>query len=197
MRTRLKPRHKLWRGKASDFREDGPLDWYDTIFELIDLRSFSNLWYWVGLSIFWSTVGHWVIGVPHDMIRRAAHDDHTLHDVEVLASIYVRRLLYITRTGGVWIVAFLSFALSGLALMAIAYSVEFAQALLCLVVPASLVFAMTLRTALRIEGGEGQGPALLRRLSRHRISVQVVGMVSIFLTAVFGMYQNMLIGVYG
>ena len=47
------------------------MHWYDKIFELIDLRSFSNLWYWLGLSIFWSTVGHWVLGVPHDIVYPA------------------------------------------------------------------------------------------------------------------------------
>ncbi len=173
------------------------MHWYDKIFELIDLRSFSNLWYWLGLSVFWSTVGHWVIGVPHDMIRRAATDSQTMEDVEALSAIYVRRLLFIARTAGVWLVAFLSFLLSGLVLLAVEYGVEFAQALLCLVFPGSIVLLLTLRTARMIEAGEGQGTALLRRLRRHRISVQVIGMFAIFATAVFGMYQNLLIGVYG
>lgn len=175
------------------------MHWYDKIFELIDLRSFSNLWYWLGLSIFWSTVGHWVLGVPHDMIRRAQDpkDTQALHDVEALASIYVRRLLYIARTAGVWLVAVLSAAISALVLLAVTYRVEFAQALLCLMLPGTVVFLLTLRTARRIEAGENHGPALIRRLRRHRMSVQGVGMLSIFVTAVFGMYQNMLIGVYG
>lgn len=175
------------------------MQWYQTIFELIDMRSFSNLWYWLGISVFWSTVGHWVLGVPHDLIRRAAKGDNPqdMHDVETLIAVYVRRLLYIGRTAGVWMVAFLSFILSFLMLLATGYDVEFAQALLCLLVPASLVFLLTLRTARMIEAGEGEGHVLLRRLHRHRLSVQVVGMISIFCTGVFGMYQNMLIGVYG
>lgn len=175
------------------------LQWYQTIFELIDMRSFSNLWYWVGLSIFWSTVGHWVLGVPHDLIRRAEknEDPHARPDVETLVAVYVRRLLFIARTAGVWMVAFLSFVLSGLVLLAVRYGVEFAQAVLCLLLPACLVFLLTLRTARMIEAGENAGPALLRRLRRHRQAVQVVGMVSIFFTGVFGMYQNLSIGVYG
>jgi len=40
--------------------------WYETIFELIDMRSFSNLWYWIVLSVLWSTMSHWVLGVPFD-----------------------------------------------------------------------------------------------------------------------------------
>ncbi len=175
------------------------MQWYQTIFELIDMRSFSNLWYWLGLSVFWSTVGHWVLGVPHDLIRRAARGDNpqAMHDVETLVAVYVRRLLYIARTAGVWMVAVVSFLLSILFLLATRFNVEFAQAVLCLLFPACIVFLLTLRTARLIETGEGEGAALLRRLRRHRTSVQLVGMVSIFFTGMFGMYQNLLIGVYG
>ena len=36
------------------------------------MRSFSNLWYWIALAVLWSTVSHWVLGVPFDMVQRAA-----------------------------------------------------------------------------------------------------------------------------
>ena len=169
------------------------------ITQMVDMRSFSSLWFWLAVAVYWSLSSHWVLGVPHDMIRRAqdGRDPQAMHDIEALAGIYVRRLLYISRTAGVWLVAGLSCALSALVLLAAAYRVEFAQALLCLMLPGTLVFLLTLRTARRIEAGENHGPALIRRLRRHRMTVQGVGMVSIFVTAVFGMYQNMLIGVYG
>lgn len=173
------------------------MQWYQTIFELIDMRSFSNLWYWLGLSIFWSTVGHWVIGVPHDMLRRAGQDAQVMQDVETLAAIYIRRLLYIARTAGLWMVMVLSFILTVLLVLSVHYGVEFAQAVLCLLLPGTLVFLLNLRTARIIETTGVCGPALLRRLRRHRHSVQAVGMVSIFVTGIFGMYQNLLIGVYG
>ena len=94
-------------------------------------------------------------------------------------------------------VAIMSFALSGMMLLAVRYDIEFAQALLCLLVPACVVFLLTLRTARIIEAGEGTGQVLLDRLSRHRLVVQLIGMAAIFLTGIFGMYQNLLIGVYG
>ena len=47
------------------------MDWYNVIFELIDMRSFSNLWYWIVLAVLWSTASHWVLSVPFDMISRA------------------------------------------------------------------------------------------------------------------------------
>jgi hypothetical protein len=38
---------------------------------------------------------------------------------------------------------------------------------------------------------------LHRRLMRHRIMTQLLGMMSIFVTSMFGMYQNLHIGVLG
>jgi hypothetical protein len=174
------------------------LDWYKTIFEVIDLRSFSNLWFWLALAVMWSTVSHFVIGVPHDLIRRAERDaGDTLADVEALAHIYTRRFLVLMRSGELLVIWFICFMISGLMLLAILYRVEFAQALLCLALPMLAVGGLTLRTCLAIERADLRGPELLRRLRRHRITVQMVGMFSLFFTGMFGMYQNLTLGVLG
>lgn len=186
----------VWRGRAKAGTQG--LDWYKTIFEVIDMRSFSNLWFWLSLAVLWSTTSHFVIGVPHDLIRRAAREGgQTLADVEALSHIYTRRLLYTARAGGAFIVAFLAFLATGLAVLAIAYAVEFAQAVLCLLVPMVIVGLLTLRTCLRIEREELHGDDLLARLRRHRATVQTVGMFAIFFTGMFGMYQNLTLGVFG
>jgi len=174
------------------------LDWYKTIFEVIDMRSFSNLWFWLSLAVLWSTTSHFVIGVPHDMMRRAWREGgQALADVEALAHIYTRRLLYIARAGGIFLVAFLTFFTTALVVLAAFYAVEFAQALLCLVIPMMLVGALTLRTCLRIEAEALEGEALLNKLRTHRVAVQTVGMFSLFFTGMFGMYQNLTLGVFG
>lgn len=173
------------------------MDWYKTIFEVIDLRSFSNLWFWLALAVLWSTVSHFVIGVPHDLIRRAEREGGTaMTDVEALAHIYTRRLLFIVRTGGIILLAFVCFLVTGLVLLAVAYDVEFAQAVLCMVLPMLVVSALTLRTCLMIEAGDLRGEELTRCLRRHRITVQTVGMFALFFTGMFGMYQNLTIGVF-
>ena len=46
------------------------MDFYASVSEVIDLRSFSNLWFWIALAVMWSTVSHWVMGVPWDMVQR-------------------------------------------------------------------------------------------------------------------------------
>lgn len=174
------------------------MQWYEILFELIDMRSFSNLWYWIGLSVLWSTASHWVIGVPYDMVRRAQrHGGEAQRDLEDLVRINVGRILFIARMSGAWIVGSTFFFLAALFTLAIFYSVEFAQALLCLIVPLVLISFLSVRTALDFEAAGIAGRNVHRRLLRHRIMVQVIGMFSIFATAMFGMYQNMQIGVFG
>lgn len=168
------------------------MEWYRTVFEVIDMRSFSNLWYWIALAVLWSTASHYVLGVPHDLIQRARQQGgQTAADAELLVGIYTRRILGISRVAAVPIFLGMSFFLSSLVVLAVVYNVEFAQALLFLILPMVLVGWLTLRTALKIEGGESSGPALYRRLLLHRRLVQVIGMMSIFATSMFGMYKNL------
>ena len=172
------------------------MDWYRIVFEVIDMRSFSNLWYWIALAVLWSTTSHWVLGVPHDMIQRARRQGgQGVEDVETLVAINVRRILGISRVAAAPIFAVLSFVLTSFGIMAVWYRVEFAQAVLFLLGPMVLVGWLTARTAVRIEAGENSGAALYRRLMMHRRLVQVVGMVSIFVTSMFGMYKNLNISI--
>lgn len=176
----------------------GRLDWYSSVFELIDMRSFSNLWFWIALAVAWSSASHWVLGVPFDMVHRARRAGGQAEtDLEDLTRINVNRLLYIGRISGLWILGFTCFVISGLAVLAVWYRVEFAQALLLLVFPMSIVGALSLSTAKLIEAEASTGEQLRKRLARHRLYTQLIGTVSIFVTAVWGMYQNLTIGVLG
>ncbi len=162
------------------------------------MRSFSNLWYWIALAVLWSSTSHWVIGVPHDMIQRARRlGGASLDDLETLVAINVTRILYIAGTAGLILVGITAAVVSALIVLGFVYQIEFAQAVSCMLVPMCLVGALTVRTALRIQRGENTGANLLRRLSRHRLSTQVIGMFAIFITSMWGMWQNMNIGVLG
>lgn len=176
------------------------MHWYDIIFDLIDLRSFSNLWYWIALSVTWSSASHWVLGVPYDMVRRARKhggEGPAQHDLEEILRVNVARMLYIVRGSGLMIVLFVSFLVTSLLVLAINYAVEFAQAVLCILLPMLLVTALSLKIAVRIETMEYHGTDLDSLLSRHRAVIQMIGMVAIFFTAVFGMYQNIMHGILG
>ncbi|MDZ4312455.1 MAG: component of SufBCD complex [Cypionkella sp.] len=171
---------------------------YQVLFELIDMRSFSNLWYWIMLAVMWSSASHWVLGIPFDVISRARRQGGPQQDdLETLVRINTGRLLDIVQTAGVWVVAVLCFMLSALLVLAVYYKIEFAQAVLFLLVPMSILSLLSLRTARLIVAGENEGQALHRRLVRHRITTQALGMMSIFVTSMFGMYVNLYVGVLG
>ena len=174
------------------------MDLHQTIFELIDMRSFSNLWFWIALAVLWSSASHWVLGVPYDMVVRARrHGGQAEIDLEDIVRVNVNRLLYIARVSGLWLLGFACFFLTGLGLLGFVYDVEFAQAVFLLVLPMTGVGLLSLNTAALIEAEEPVGEALRARLVRHRVYTQLIGVVSIFVTALWGMYQNLSIGALG
>ncbi|WP_147124938.1 component of SufBCD complex [Shimia ponticola] len=172
------------------------MDFYTTIFEVIDMRSFSNLWYWIALAVLWSSAAHWTLGVPYDMIQRARRKGaEAQHDLEDITRINVKRLLMISSVAGLLILGFAMFLLTTLGLLAFYYSVEFAQALFLMVLPMSLVGALSVSAAQKINERNIQGHELIRVLLRHRFWIQVIGVFAIFFTALWGMYQNLRLGV--
>ncbi|SHG25141.1 component of SufBCD complex [Cognatishimia maritima] len=167
------------------------MEWFEIIYELIDFRSFSNLWFWIMLAAIWSTAAHWVLGVPYDLVLRARrkggrHEE----DFEDLVRINVGRILFISRTSGLWMTSFGCFCLSVAAVLGFYYNYEFAQAVFLIIFPLAFVWLITLSTARYIEANESVGEDLYRRVARHRVYVQLIGVLAIFVTSLWGMYQN-------
>lgn len=167
------------------------MDVIDTVFELIDMRSFSNLWYWIALAVLWSSTSHWVLGVPYDMIQRARREGgQAQRDVEDLVRINASRLMNLVEQGGLILVGLGCFWLSGLAILAFVYDVEFAAAVFLLFAPMTVVAWLSHRVCVTIMAGENTGDRLHRRLIVHRRWMQLIGMLSIFVTAMYGMWLN-------
>ena len=172
------------------------VDFLDLVTEVIDLRSFSNLWYWIVLAILWSTLSHWTLGVPYHIVTRARRGDaRAAEDMAALAQINGERLLAVVRLSGPVLTGIAALILSSLAIIGWVYRVEFCQAIFLLMFPALLVGALTVNTARRLEqtGWEDVG----RRLRLHRVYVQMLGVLFIFITAFWGMYQNVSVGPLG
>ncbi|GAA6187129.1 component of SufBCD complex [Litorivita sp. NS0012-18] len=168
---------------------------HQTVFELIDMRSFSNLWYWIALAVVWSSASHYVLGVPWDLVMRARrHGGAAMDDFETLVRINVNRILYISEISGLLLTGFVFFILTTLATLGFFYDNEFAQAVFLLAFPVTIVGALSVHTARSIHLRELTGPDLYRRLHMHRIATQAIGMVAIFVTALFGMLQNLNLG---
>lgn len=168
------------------------LAFLERLFSLIDMRSFSSVWFWIVVGLYWSVVSQSVLGASHDLILRAgrgsAQDQHDLHS---LIGIHVRRRLLVMRRSGHWIVAFVTTILTLILLLAFAYRLEFAQALIVLLVPVTLVRLLELRLCFRIERESPDDTRLPRLLLQHRFWVQFMGVVAIFVTAVWGMLHVM------
>lgn len=169
-----------------------PLDWSRALFQVIDLRSFSSLWYWIAVVVLWSSVSHWVLGVPFDLIQRARRSGgEAEEDLVDMVRINVNRLLSIAASAGLILIAFVGFMLTSLGVLGFWYQVELAQATFLMALPLSLVGAVSLSTARLIRATEPMGDPLYAVLHRHRLWTQVIGMIAIFVTAMFGMYQNL------
>ena len=174
------------------------MDWFDIIFEVIDMRSFSNLWYWIGLAVVWSSASYWVIGVPYDMVQRARRrGGQSVSDLEEITRVNVNRILLIGSVSGLWMIGLGSGLLTVLGILGFGYRIEFAQALFLIGFPMSFVGLLSISTASLIRQEDSRGEVLCRRLIRHRFYTQLIGMLAIFVTAMWGMYQNLYVGPFG
>lgn len=177
----------------------GSVDWYTSVVEVIDLRSFSNLWYWIGLAVMWSTLSHWILGVPYDLIMRARRKKtpEAVNDLQDLTRVNANRILHVFDTSGTWLALFGSALVTTLVLGGVLYNIEFAQAVVLMLFPAILVALLSVRTARIIRRDGLTGEELVRRLLRQRMATQAIGVVSIFVTAMYGMYKNLYTGPFG
>ena len=163
----------------------------DIIFDQIDLRSFSSLWFWFAVVGIWTLASHRVLGVSSDMIRHARrYGGPAQADLEALVQIKVARLDRIFDEAGVFIVGFLFFLLSSLAVLGFYHGVELAQALSLILIPLAYVGLLSLRLARQVQAGNRTGKDLVRLLRRNRIKVQLIGLFSIFVTTMWGASHN-------
>jgi hypothetical protein len=169
-----------------------PLDLIDIILDLIELRTFSNIWYWLAVTVTWATVSHWVIGVPFDMIYRARRQGgQAAQDLETLTAINVRRLMTITGTPAAVLAAMGAFFITAAGMLGFVYGLEMAQGLFCLAFPLVFVGALTLRTCRRFAVDQPTGTDLAKALFRLRFWIQFIAMIAIFCTALLGMYVTL------
>lgn len=172
------------------------MDIYATIFELIDMRSFSNLWFWIALAVLWSSASHWVMGVPYDLVVRARRvGGQSERDLLDITRINGNRLIYTVEVSGIVILALSCFFFTGLATLGFFYGVEFAQAVFLLLFPLCFVMMVNLAAARRLQNHESTLEFVSKTLTRCRLYTQLIGMVAILITAVWGMHQNFTIGV--
>ena len=162
-----------------------------TIFQFIDLRSFSDIWYWLMLGLVWTRVLHAPMGVPAELVLRARRGQaDAAADLALLSALRVRHERDAARSLGVWRVAAWSFVLSALAVAGFGYFVEVAQAAFLLLAPYGLVRLVEGRAVARLAAEQPAGRALIEAHLRLRRRVQLVVLPAVFLAAVWGMAHN-------
>lgn len=173
------------------------MDFTRTIAELIDTRSFASLWFWVVVVWLWLRTGSHVIGVPYDMVARAARDAHAMAELEAIAHIRARRLSGLSGNAALAATGLVSLVLTGLAILGFAYGIELAMAAFLLAAPLGIVWALSIRAARRIRAEGSDGEALVGRLVVLHRWTQIVAAAAIFLTAIVGTYRNLSVGPLG
>ena len=132
-----------------------------------------------------------MLGVPFDIVVRARRSgESAMQDLEDIIRVNVNRMLLIEADAGFLLVALGFCALTMLGLLGFWYGIEFCQATFLIALPVSIVALLSLRMAKRIRAHATGGEELCRLLNRHRLVVQGIGVLSITVTAMWGMLQN-------
>lgn len=165
------------------------MDWTFAVLRLIEIQTFTSFWYWLVVIVTWSIAGNWLIGVPFDMLFRARKcPPQELADLEALVDINVRRIVWTGHILGIVMAALIGFILCMLATLGFYYGLELAQGLFILSAPLSVVVAINAGLAYQLHSAPLHGRDLVRRLFLVRLWTQVIAMVSLFFTAMYGMY---------
>lgn len=165
------------------------MDWTLALSRLIDLQTFASVWYWLAVIVTWSVASNWLIGVPFDILFGARKlGEAELADLENLVEINVRRIVKTNAIVGASIVALIAFGLSALGMMGFYYQLELAQGLFALSAPLTLIVLVNMRLAHQLHRAPLNGRDLVRKLFVVRLWTQIIAMVSLFFTAMYGMY---------
>ncbi len=169
------------------------MGWYTGVIEVIDMRSFTSIWYWIVVAVVWSTTAHWTMGVPFDAVTRARRSDGgaAQEELETLVNVKCNRLVHIIDVSGPLVVGLAFFLLTVLMILGFWYKIEIAQAVVLIAAPMSLVAFSSIHNAQEIKSSGIYGQALRTRLARIRFINQVIGLISIFITAFWGMWHNL------
>ena len=165
---------------------------------ILDSRSFSSIWFWLLLVLAWSLAGRRVLGVPIDVIQAARSPQGPGDDPAALLLLDWLSLTlprwHLARIEGMLALGLAAFVLTALFVLGFGYGLEMAQALVLLVLPFAVLFAIELRLAQGVSDlvSQAQDDSLAvndaarqaaRRLLGHRRIVTIASILVVALTA--------------
>lgn len=151
---------------------------------LLDSRSFTSLWYWLGFAAVWSLASRNVLGIPSDVVMRARRDEAG-RAMLLQWLVLVLPQWRIAPGMAMLLTALGCCAVVVLAGLGFAYGLEAAQALFLLVAPMLVVLALRIRLARGLVDVLASHPQqeaarlAARRILRHGWLVFALALVSI------------------
>ena len=143
------------------------------------------------MALTWARVTQAPLGVPYDMVERAGRSEAAGEDLLAMARIQVRRRRTIATRQGALLVGLWAFLLSVLIGLAFWYGSELAFSVLLVAAPLAWVNWMSQRAARDLISTGPDLEAVIARLRRLKRWIQAVALLTVFVTAVVGMYYNL------
>lgn len=170
------------------------MDWTKTLFDVMDLRSFSSVWFWIAVLVLHSRLGSNVLGVPLDAITRARRDGGAeLDDVIADVFINIRRLRHVTAGSGTLLVGLACFLHVSLIVLGWGYGLSLAKAAELLFVPYTASVVLSIVTAQEILTTTPDAPRILDLLQRQRRRMQTIGFAALLVTGLVAISELVLI----
>lgn len=171
---------------------------FQTLLSTIDLRSFSNVWFWIVLVVAWSSFTSTLLGIPADMVYRARRQGgQAMIDLETMALLQAQRRQNLLRQSGPFSAAIWTGLLTTSVVLGFVYWLELGQALSLLLIPLALGHLSGLPLIRRIAQGTLGGESLLRAIRWHRFWMMMLGLFAIMVTTLWGMFYNVVVPVLG
>ena len=160
--------------------------------EVIGSRSFASIWYWIVYAVVWTRTTHWTLGVPYEDARNGIlHGGQHQIDFETQMNINIRKTLHVFQGHSVLFTAAAAFLMGTVFTLGFYFDIQFMQAVFLLAFPLTIVSALSLNLAQRLDHEKLQGADLYRVYVFHRRVKQVIGAFSIFFAAFWGVSQTL------
>lgn len=155
------------------------------LIEIMSLRSFISVWFWVVVAIFWTSVCNQVLGVAYDMIAAAKRGDGKMaQDVAVIATIGARQSLAVADPLSLFVAYF---AVASCLTAGFLLGSEIFAASSFIALPWLILGGLRRKTALYVLEHSDRVDLVLARLIKHRKITHYWAILFIFLTALYGL----------
>lgn len=160
------------------------------LFQLLEISSFLNIWYWGFLAVAWSRATYWTLGVPfHDARLAVQRNGRYMTEFETLLEVNMSRYIEVFDEFGIPMMALASFGLATLGTLGFVFGMELMQAIFLLLAPLMIASLLSLRFAYRVKRRKITGEALYRAYCAHRRWKQLFGALVLMVIALWAVVR--------